>query len=332
MSDDDSDNGAMGRLRGIRQSVAESFAPGVLVRLQYASYLFTALLVCLVLKGSVGHVMAGVPYLREGCVYSEAANAQHSNAITAAASEYASHICYGNTFVYRVSFALFCFFVFLFLTVSDITCCVDDRSRAKFQAGYFCWKSALLTLLNFGVLWIPNNFFVVYAWICMIISGLFLVVQVMLLVDFSYFWNEEWGRRSEENSKWQWYLLVICLVTYGAGIVMTVYSFVEFTPASDCNFHGFVLTFNVVAAVIYTAVAVWVPHGSIVPSGIVFGYTSFLLLTALRMDPDERCNTVSAAAKDGQGSMKMIIASASSRPPRLPIPSCPAAVLSRPRP
>eukprot|EP00672_Neobodo_designis_P019453 CAMPEP_0174840324 /NCGR_PEP_ID=MMETSP1114-20130205/8616_1 /TAXON_ID=312471 /ORGANISM="Neobodo designis, Strain CCAP 1951/1" /LENGTH=450 /DNA_ID=CAMNT_0016074469 /DNA_START=37 /DNA_END=1389 /DNA_ORIENTATION=+ len=307
MSDSD-DRPARGRLQSVRDSMAESLSPGVLVRLQYASYLFFALLTCLVLKGTVGHVMAGVPYLREGCVYSDSGT--HDNRITAAAAEYASHICYGDTFVYRVSFSLFVFFLLLFISVSDLTCCVEDRARAQMQSGLFCWKSAMLVLINFVALWIPNGFFVAYAWAAMIVSGIFLVVQVMLIVDFAYAVNEEWGSRSEENSKWQWYLAAAAFLSYGAGVGMTVYSFIEFTPASDCNLHGFILTLNVVAAIACTAVAVWVPHGSIVPSGLVFAYTAFLLLTALRLDPDPTCNTLAESTRQGVGSIKMTLISA----------------------
>ena len=306
MSDDGT--ARRGRLQSVRDTVTDSLSPGVLVRLQYASYLFFALLTCLVLKGTVGHVMAGVPYLREGCVYSD--SGPHDNRITAAAAEYASHMCYGDTFVYRVSFSLFLFFAFLFISVSDITCCIDDRSRAQMQSGMFCWKSAMLVLINFVALWIPNGFFVAYAWAAMIVSGVFLVVQVMLIVDFAYAVNEEWGARSDENSKWQWYLAAAAFLSYGAGIGMTIYSFVHFTPASNCNLHGFILTMNVVAAIGCTAVAVWVPHGSIVPSGLVFAYTAFLLLTALRLDPEPACNTMAESTKHGVGSIKMTLVSA----------------------
>lgn len=269
------------------------FSPGVLVRLQYAGYLFTAFIFCMMFKGGLGRVMS-FHIIQEAC--------------TAAGDTIQIDSCQGNLLVYRTSFALVLFFVFMFLTVSDLTCCIEGKARAEFQGRFFSFKSAALSLLFFAVYWIPNSFFATYAWICMFASALFLVMQIILIVDFSYQWNEDWGERADSNGKWTWYLLIIAVLGYIAGLVFVILSYVYFVPHSDCNLHGFMVTAVIIMAVVYTIIAIWVPHGSIVPSGIVFAYTAFTVFSALRLSPDERCNKLYTPA--GEENWKMMLLSA----------------------
>lgn len=204
--------------------------------------------------------------------------------------------CYENTVVYRISFALAIFYFLHFLSVSDLTCCIDSHIRAKMQTKFSFLKGGILLLLNFLTFFIPNAFFSYYAWACMFAGALFLLLQVVMLVDWSYHWNEEWGERSERNGKWQWYLLAIAVGTFVFGIVMSVLNFIYFAPHQDCNLQGFIVSLTILSAVGYTLIAIWVPHGSIVPSGIVFAYTSAIVFTTLRLVNDEHCNAFASEA------------------------------------
>jgi hypothetical protein len=317
-SDSGSDRGGGGGL------LSDTFAPGVITRLQFASYLFLGLVVCLILKGSAGHAFESFSVLRRGCeflqeeashlpgaltelenvVKNHAADAMKSPPSSKSSSSDAtspssvlSLACFENTLVYRVSFSLAIFFLLHFLSVSDLTCCIPARARAQLQERFFSFKTLLLFLLltlTFSV--VPNHFFSGYAWLCMGVSAVFLVIQVILLVDFSYQWNEEWSSRAETNPKWQWYLLIVSGGCYAEGLVMVVLSFVYFVPHSDCNFNAFAITaVAVVPGVICTLIAVWVPHGSIVPTGIVFAYTATMEFVTLRGAQDAYCNTFPGA-------------------------------------
>ena len=275
---------------GSSGSDSSMFTPGVLTRMQYAMYLFLAFVVCMLFKGGLGHFMS-VKVIREAC--------------TAAGDTAQSHSCEGNLLVYRTSFALTLFFSLMFISVSDLTCCVDAKSRAEFQQKFFCWKSLVLNLFFLMVYWIPNGFFATYAWVCMFASAIFLVLQIILIVDFSYQWNEEWGDRSERNSKWSWYLMIVAGGGYLCGLAVTIINYIYFVPHVDCNANAFIITSVLISAVVYTMFAIWVPHGSIVPSGIVFGYTSIIVFTALRLSQDQRCNTL--YSPPGEESWKMTL-------------------------
>lgn len=315
-SDTSSDNGR----RGGGGLLSDTLAPGVITRLQFASYLFVGLAVCLILKGSAGHAFESFSLLRRGCEFIQTEASNLPDALTQLEDAVKNHAttgtfvdaptpspitpsnllslaCFENTLVYRVSFSLAIFFLLHLVSVSDLTCCIPAKARAQLQERFFSFKTLLLILLltlTFSV--VPNHFFSGYAWLCMGVSAVFLVIQVILLVDFSYQWNDEWSSRAENNTKWQWYLLIVSGGCYLEGLVMVVLSFVYFVPHSDCNFNAFAITaVAIVPGVISTLVAVWVPHGSIVPSGIVFAYCATMEFITLRGAQDAYCNTFPGA-------------------------------------
>lgn len=301
-----SDDGEMGT-QGNAGATTSPLAPGVLVRLQYAAYLFVGLVMCLMLKGTAGRAFDGVSALRSGCEFLAKPSLFPSSLTTPSPapsggggsdSVLLNAVCYGNTLVYRVSFTLTMFFLIHFASVSDLTCCVDANSRAQFQERFFCVKTALVTLLFFISFSIPNSFFAVYAWICMFVSAIFLVIQMILMVDFSYQWNDEWGARVDSNGKWQWYLLFVALGSFALGLTICIVGYVYLVPHEDCNFNAFAITMVLVFGFLSTVVAVWVPHGSIVPSGIVFAYCAILQFSNLRSTPDPYCNAFTTSDSD----------------------------------
>ena len=283
-------------------SVGAPPRPGTMTRLKYASYLFAALLFCMVFRGLLSKFFGSIPYYREACaVPGDSTTTPAPRGIVPhltlppnfpggdLARALFSDTCLEATVVYRVSFALFMFFVLHCCSVSDLTCCVADGVRDEMQSGYFGFKTLLLSLLNFVAFAMPTRFFAYYAWACMYAAALFLVIQILLIVDFAHEWNEEWGARGEENEKWIYYLMAVTVLCFVAGVAMTGYGFANFTPHEDCNLHGFLLIVNAMLGVLGFGVAVWVPHGSLLPTSIVFAYTSFLVVSALRTSPDTRC-------------------------------------------
>eukprot|EP00658_Telonema_sp_P-2_P017055 TRINITY_DN16602_c0_g1_i2.p1 TRINITY_DN16602_c0_g1~~TRINITY_DN16602_c0_g1_i2.p1 ORF type:complete len:355 (-),score=57.38 TRINITY_DN16602_c0_g1_i2:268-1332(-) len=211
--------------------------------------------------------------------------------------------CYDNTVVYRVSFSLFIFFFLHFCSVSDLTCCIEAEVRAKMQTKFNCFKGAILALITFVTFFIPNSFFAYYAWVCMFASALFLVAQVIILVDWSHQWNEEWSERSDDNPKWQMYLLAVAVGTFAFGIAMTIVNFYHFTPHENCNLNGGLITVVLFASIGFSMLSVWVPHGSIVPSGIVFAYAAAITFSAMKTEQDPTCNRLAGS----DDTMKMMI-------------------------
>lgn len=265
----------------------DTVSPGFIVRVQYALYLFVGLLASLLLRGGLGTLFSKFPVIQKGC------------------ASVVGDACAGEMVAYRVSFSLSTFFFIHWLSVSDLTCCISSSARSQMQTRFFIVKTVALAALGVTTFFIPNGFFVVYAYLCMFASALFLLLNIIFLVDFAYFWNDVWGRRSESNSKWMWYLLIVSAGSFLGGAVVSAVSFFYFVPHADCNFNAFVITSVLVGALLYTVLSIWLPHGSIVPSSIVFIYTSSVMFTTLRTQDDEYCNKMAGAV--GEVSLKQML-------------------------
>lgn len=255
----------------------DDLSPGLIVRLKYAMYLFVALLFSMMAHGLMSSLFDKIPILEKGCAMSS-----KGGVIRAA--------CAAEMLIYRVSFALTVFFGIHLISVSDLTCCIRSKDLAELQRSFFTVKTVLLVVLFIVTLFIPNGFFSAYAYVCLVCSGLYLLMNVVFLVDFSYHWSDDWIERADGNSKWMWYLLIIAVGSFVLAIAVVVASFVIFVPHSDCNLNACIITSITVGAFIYFILSIYVPHGSIVPSSIVFLYTSCILLFTLRTTDNEHCN------------------------------------------
>ncbi|GET90020.1 hypothetical protein, conserved [Leishmania tarentolae] len=275
MSDDE--DRLLGRRHFRTAGANDDLSPGLIVRLKYAMYLFVALLFSMMAHGLMSSLFDKIPMLEKGCAMSS-----RGGVVQAA--------CAAEMLIYRVSFALTIFFGIHWLSVSDVTCCIRSTDVAELQRSFFTAKTVLLVVLFILTLFIPNGFFSVYAYVCLVCSGMYLLMNVVFLVDFSYQWSDDWIERADGNSKWMWYLLVIAVGSFLLAIAVIIASFVIYVPHSDCNFNACIITSVIVGAFIYFILSIYVPHGSIVPSGIIFLYTSCILLFTLRTTDNEHCN------------------------------------------
>ncbi|KAG5499833.1 hypothetical protein GH5_03968 [Leishmania sp. Ghana 2012 LV757] len=273
----DHDDGPLRHRRFHRADEGNDLSPGLILRLKYAMYLFVALLLSMTMRGLMSSVFEKIPMLQKGC-----AKSSRGGVIQAA--------CGAEMLIYRVSFALTVFFAIHWITVSDLLCCIRSRERVELQSSFFTVKTVLLVLLCLVTLFIPNSFFSAYAYVCLVCSGLFLLMNVLFLVDFSYQWSDDWSDRAEGNPKWMWYLLAVAVGSITLACAAIVASFVIYVPHSDCNYNACIITSVAVGAFLYFILSIYVPHGSIVPSSIVFLYTSSILFFTLRTADNEHCN------------------------------------------
>jgi len=93
---------------------------------------------------------------------------------------------------------------------------------------------------------------------------LFILVQLVLLVDFAHAWNETWvGNMEESDSKcWMVALLVSTFTMYGISIAGIVCMYVYFTQSDTqkCSVEKFVISFELILAVVVSVLAI---HGKV---------------------------------------------------------------------
>jgi len=200
--------------------------------------------------------------------------------------------CYGNNAVYRIGFCLsIFFFVLAILTLGKAK--LNDW-RTIVQNGFFIVKLLLLIGLMIGSFFIPNNVFNVYANISIFGSSLFIIIQMLILVDFAYWVNEYLVSKSQDDmdneKKWLGLILFLAIICFILSSIFIIASYVWFS-GQDCHLNNFFITFTWILAITVTFMSLRAEHGAILPSSVVTLFCSYTLFTAL--SSVESCNKMS---------------------------------------
>jgi hypothetical protein len=96
-------------------------------------------------------------------------------------------VCGGVFAVYRFSFTLCLMFAFLALCTIGTT-----RFGAKAHRGFWFLKAFTAIALLISTIFIKNDAMEAYREVARYLSFAFLLLQILLLIDFGYFWNVTW--------------------------------------------------------------------------------------------------------------------------------------------
>lgn len=194
--------------------------------------------------------------------------------------------CIGLSSVYRMSFSLVVFHLILFLL-----CSCRNEVIAAINEG--AWPLKFLAVLGFFALTfaIPNGFFKVYGYIAMGASCLFLIYEMILVIDMAYSWNSAWVGNfdsSNENSGTSkcWCIMLIIGTIAATGGAITVYV-IMFIHHREGALNLVVLIIPIVAAVTYYTLTVtqFARGGSIFTCSLFFFFQSFISMSIIFSNP-----------------------------------------------
>ena len=245
--------------------------------------------------------------------------------------------CLGIGGVNRISFALFVFFFLHFLSLKFVTSCARlDRGswwtksfgfivllvlawlipddfyvsqhtlsgvaathraslRLSLPVCFPCGCVALLIVFLRVLLLCLQG---VYMHISRVVSAFFLLLQLVILIDFAYGWQESWTEKG-----WNKPVLAVCVLLYAASLTAFVLDLVYLgggQGGGTCPLQKFFIAFTFCLTFITTALSIssWIGEGGgLLPAGCITLYSYWLLFTALTSDPSE-CNTVSSRSKE----------------------------------
>ncbi|EGD72732.1 hypothetical protein PTSG_04461 [Salpingoeca rosetta] len=218
--------------------------------------------------------------------------------------KYVGHICKGNENcdrrwgelgVYRVLTATAVFHALMALILIGVKSSRDPR--AAIHKGFWPVKLLLLIALATGAFFIPNGVFMDLGWVALVCGFLFIIVQMVLLVDFAYSWNEAWlGRMEDGSSCYKWGLITCSFGAYAIAIAITVCCFVFYTQADNnpCTLSKTALGVNIGLSLIMTFFALHPrvqeaqPTSGLLQAGIMSFYTTYLVWSAVS-NVDEPC-------------------------------------------
>ncbi|XP_056275079.1 serine incorporator 2 [Pseudoliparis swirei] len=206
-------------------------------------------------------------------------------------------IIVGYKSVYRMCFAMACFF-FLFSIIMILVRSSKDP-RAAIQNGFWFFKLLLLVGITVGAFFIPDGIFnTVWYYFGMVGSFTFIVIQLILLVDFVHSWNQSWLEKAENGNSKCWYaaLMTFTVLFYALAFTAVVLFYVFYTKSDDCTEHKVFISLNFIFCIIVSIVAILPkiqeaqPTSGLLQASFISLYTMYITWSAMTNNPNRQCN------------------------------------------
>jgi len=204
----------------------------------------------------------------------------------------------GYLAVYRICFVVTIFFALMAILMIGVRSSRDPRGHI--QNGFWGIKFLLIFAGWVGAFFIPHGTFgPVMMWIGMFGGMAFILVQLVLIVDFAHTWAETWQEnyRSSSDQNWFWALLsatvffyILCFV--GIGLCFGYYTGIH---TGDCRLHEFFISFNMILCVIISVTSVLPviqehqPNSGLLQASFVSLYIIYLTWSAMSNQPNKLC-------------------------------------------
>lgn len=208
-------------------------------------------------------------------------------------------IAAGYLAVYRLCFGMTLFFLFMALIMIGVRNSKDPR--AGIQNGFWGIKYLVLIGTIIGAFFIPEDeagtFGTTWMYFGLIGGFFFILIQLVLVVDFAHRWAESWVEKYEESNSKTWYCALIgfTFLQYALCITAVVLFYVYYTTSEGCALHKFFISFNLILCFIVSAVAIlpkvqeYQPRSGLLQSSVVSLYTLYLTWSAMSNQPDTQC-------------------------------------------
>ncbi|KAG4960172.1 hypothetical protein AAZX31_13G191300 [Glycine max] len=204
--------------------------------------------------------------------------------------------------VLRVSLGNFLFFGILALIMIGVKD-QNDR-RDSWHHGGWTAKIVIWLLLVVLAFFLPDAIILVYGFIAKIGAGLFLLIQVIILLDFTHTWNDAWVEKDEQ--KWYIALLAVSVGCYIAAFTVSGILFIWFNPSGyDCSLNIFFLVMTMILAFVFAIIALHPQvNGSLLPAAVVSLYCAYVCYTGLSSEPhDYECNGLNKSRAVSTGTL-----------------------------
>ncbi|XP_017107628.1 serine incorporator 1 isoform X3 [Drosophila bipectinata] len=201
----------------------------------------------------------------------------------------------GYMAVYRLCFGLACFFALMALIMVGVKSSRDPRS--SIQNNFWPLKFLICFGAAIGAIFIPDGSFgPSMMWVGLIGGLAFILIQLVIIVDFAHTLAENWIE-SAENSRGYYYLLagatLLCYILSLTGITLL---YIYFTTSTACGINKFFISINLILCVAISVISILpavqerLPHSGLLQSSLVTLYTVYLTWSAVANNPEKECN------------------------------------------
>ncbi|XP_062905408.1 serine incorporator 5 [Mobula hypostoma] len=250
-------------------------------RVMYTLYHILGTMVCfLMLSPTVGETLkTHVPFYNEFC-----------KTIQAGAG---CDRLVGYSGVYKVCFGMAVFFFIFFILMINVKTSKD--CRAYLHNGFWFVKFVVLAGMCAGAFFIPDQDTFHKAWLYIAAAGafLFILIQLILLVEFAHKWNKTWWGGTEQNKCWYVALALVTFILYLVAILAVVLMVIFYTHPDGCKLNKILLGVNTGLCFIVSMVAItpcvqkYQPNSGLLQSGVISCYVMYLTFSSLANTPAE---------------------------------------------
>ncbi|OAE29459.1 hypothetical protein AXG93_1028s1000 [Marchantia polymorpha subsp. ruderalis] len=167
-----------------------------------------------------------------------------------------------------------------------------DDPRDAWHSGWWPVKSLLWVFLMVIPFFIPSSFIQIYGEIARFGAGLFLIIQLISILNFVYWWNESW--LSDKNiRRCRVPIVSVSAFSIVTSIAVMVLMYIWFAPRPSCSLNIFFITWTLILIIIMTIISLKPEvNAGLLTSGLMGLYLVFLCWSAIMSEPiSETCNT-----------------------------------------
>ncbi|XP_029662548.1 probable serine incorporator isoform X4 [Formica exsecta] len=203
----------------------------------------------------------------------------------------------GYLAVYRICFILSLYFFLMSVIMVRVKSSQDPR--APIQNGFWAIKYLLIIGGIIGAFFIPENSFgSTWMYFGMLGGFLFIIIQLILIVDFAHSWSDAWVANYEETESKGWYaaLLGASFFNYAVSITGVVLLYIYYTHENTCALNKFFISFNLILCVIISIISIlptvqeYQPRSGLLQSSVLTLYVVYLTWSGISNSPDRQCN------------------------------------------
>ncbi|XP_061597185.1 serine incorporator 2 [Cololabis saira] len=203
----------------------------------------------------------------------------------------------GYKSVYRMCFSMACFFFLFSILMIRVRSSKDPR--AAIQNGFWFFKFLLLVGITVGAFFIPDGTFnTVWYYFGAVGSFIFIIIQLILLVDFAHSWNQSWLEKAEEGNSKCWFaaLLSFTGIHYILAFIAVVLFYVFYTQPDGCTEHKVFISLNFLFCIIVSVVSILPkvqeaqPSSGLLQASLISLYTMYITWSAMTNNPNRHCN------------------------------------------
>ncbi|KAM6544780.1 hypothetical protein CsatB_025516 [Cannabis sativa] len=206
--------------------------------------------------------------------------------------------CVHTLGVLRVSFGCFIYFFVMFLTTFRTRKLFENRNA--WHSGWWTSKFFMLIVSLVVPIFFPSDFIQLYGELARVGAGIFLLLQLISVIQFINWWNKYWMRDEEQKQSCSLGLFMSTLF-YIASVCGLVYMFASYGTKSSCSLNIFFISWTGILLIVMMAISLHSKvNRGLLSSGIMASYVIYLCWSALRSEPsNEKCYKLKAANENG---------------------------------